>query len=207
MTDHSDNRETFSQLYPLVIASLTGEITPAQVTRLDELVCSDPQARRLYAQLIYESVNLRTWAELDREETGRQGRQPISSYRSVSTEGLCQENELLWACNTADKAAMPHSVSRSRQRSKTMWWVSVAATASLLACLLAGWVLTRSTWQPTPVVTNQELELEAMAVAEEAQSVLDLLGELERENETIVLILGQDAGAEPKSDNEDEDSV
>ena len=176
MTDHSDNFEAFSELYLLVIASLTGEITPAQVARLDELVCSDPQARRLYAQLIYESIDLRTWAELDREET-------------------------------ADKAAMPNSVSRSRQRSKTMRWVSVAAAASLLACLLAGWVVTRSTRQPTPVVTNQELELEAMAVAEEAQSVLDLLGELERENETIVLILGQDAGAEPKSDNEDEDSV
>jgi hypothetical protein len=88
-----------------------------------------------------------------------------------------------------------------------MRWVSVAAAASLLACLLVGWIIMRSTRQPTPAVSNQELELQTMAVAEEAQSVLDLLGELERENETIIQILGQDAGAQPGSDNEDEESA
>nr|MBC8876889.1 hypothetical protein [Planctomycetota bacterium] len=63
MSDDSDTSDVFSELYPLVIASLTGEITPDQVAQLEELVCSDPRARRLYAKLIFESVNLRTWAE------------------------------------------------------------------------------------------------------------------------------------------------
>ena len=70
MSDDSDNSDVFSELYPLVIASLTGEITPGQVAQLEELVCRDPQARRLYARLIYESVNLRTWAESAREHDG-----------------------------------------------------------------------------------------------------------------------------------------
>ena len=76
MTDDSDNSEVFSELYPLVIASLTGEITPDQVAQLEELVCSDPQARRLYAQLIYESVNLRTWAESAGEQTTDEATMP-----------------------------------------------------------------------------------------------------------------------------------
>jgi hypothetical protein len=174
MTDHSDNSEAFSELYPLVIASLTGEITPDQVAQLDELVCSDLQARRLYVKLIYESVNLRTWAELDQEET-------------------------------TDEAAMPSAVARPRRRSTAMRWALAVAAASLLACLLAGWIFVSSTGQQPPMVSNQELERETMAVAEEAQSVLDLLGELERENETIVRILGQDSGAEPDNDHEEEE--
>jgi hypothetical protein len=174
MTDHSDNSEAFSELYRLVIASLTGEITPDQVARLDELVCNDPQARRLYTQLIYESVNLCTWAESDQEEV-------------------------------ADEAAIPSTVARPRRRSTAKRWAWVGAAASLLACLLAGWIFVSSTGQQPPVASNQELERETMAVAEEAQSVLDLLGELERENETIVRILGQDSGAEPESDNEEEE--
>ena len=63
MSDDSDTSHVFAELYPLVIASLTGEITPDQVAQLEDLVCSDPRARRLYAGLIFESVNLRTWAE------------------------------------------------------------------------------------------------------------------------------------------------
>ena len=44
-----------------------------------------------------------------------------------------------------------------------------------------------------------------MAVVEEAQSVLDLLDELERENDTIVRLLDQDAGDEPKGDSEEQE--
>jgi hypothetical protein len=172
MTDHSDNYEAFSELYPLVIASLTGEITPAQVAQLDELVCSDPQARRLYARLIYESVNLRTWAELATEET-------------------------------TDEATMPDSVARPRQPSTAMRWASAVAAASLLACLLVGWIFMSSTANEPPMPSNQELELETMAVVEEAQSVLDVLDELERENDAIVRFLGQDTGAAPKGDSEE----
>jgi len=171
MTDYSDNSEAFSELYPLVIASLTDEITPAQVAQLEGLVCSDPQARRLYARLIYESVNLRTWAELTREETTDE--------------------------------AMPDSVARPRRPSTAMRWVSAVAAASLLACLLVGWIFMSSTENEPPMLSNQELELETMAVVEEAQSVLDVLDELERENDTIVRLLGQDAGAEPKGDSEE----
>jgi len=166
MTDYSDNYEVFSELYQLVIASLTGEITPAQVAQLDELVCSDPQARRLYVQLIHESVNLRTWAGLARAEK-------------------------------TNEAITPSSVARPRRRLTAVRWVSAAAAASLLACLLVGWVFLSSTGKGPPVLSNQELELETKAVVAEARSVLDLLDELERENDTIVRLLGQDAGAEP----------
>ena len=174
MTDHSDNYEAFTELYPLVIASLTGEITPAQVAQLEELVCSDPLARRLYARLIYESVNLRTWAELAPEET-------------------------------TDEATMSGSVARPRRRLSAMRWASAVAAASLLACLLVGWIFMSSTENEPPVLSNQELELETMAVVGEAQSVLDVLDELERENDTIVRLLGQDAGAEPKGDSEEKE--
>ena len=44
-----------------------------------------------------------------------------------------------------------------------------------------------------------------MAVVEEAQSVLDVLDELERENDAIVRLLGQDDGAEPKGDSEEKE--
>ena len=174
MTDRSDNHEAFSELYPLVIASLSGEITPAQVAQLDELVCSDPQARRLYAQLIFESVNLRTWAESAREEA-------------------------------TDESTMPGSGVRPRRPSRARRWTSAAAAASLLACLLVGWMFMSSTEKEPPLLSNQQLELETMAVVEEAQSVLDLLDELERENDTIVRLLDQDVGAEPEGDNEEEE--
>ena len=81
MTRHSDSSEVFFELYPLVIASLTGEITSAQVAQLEELVGSDPQARRLYSQLICESVNLRTWAESAGEQTSDEATMPGSVAR------------------------------------------------------------------------------------------------------------------------------
>jgi hypothetical protein len=186
MTNRSDNYEAFSELYPLVIASLSGEITPAQVAQLDELVCSDPQARRLYAQLICESVNLRTWAELAQEEATEE-----------ATEETTEE--------TTDEATMPGSVARPRRPSRARRWTSAVAAASLAACLLVGWIFMGSTEKEPPLLSNQELELETMAVVEEAQSVLDLLDELERENDTIVRLLDQDVGAEPQRNNEVEE--
>jgi hypothetical protein len=174
MTDRSDNYEAFSELYPLVIANLTGEITPAQVTQLDELVCDDPEARRLYVQLIYESVNLRTWAELATEET-------------------------------TDEATTPGSVARPRRPSTAMRWASAVAVASLPACLLVGWIFMSSTEKEPPMLSSQELERETIAVAEEAQSVLVLLDELERENDAILRLLGQGVGAEPEENNEEKE--
>ncbi len=171
MTDHANSYEAFSELYPLVIASLTGEITPAQVAQLDEIVCSDPQARRLYVQLIHESVNLRTWAESVRAET-------------------------------PDATPAPIAMAGPRRRWTTVRWVSAAAATSLLACLLAGWVFLPSTENEPPRLSSQELELEAEAVVAEAQSVLSLLDELERENDTLVRLLGQDSGGEPDENSE-----
>jgi hypothetical protein len=72
------------------------------------------------------------------------------------------------------------------------------AAASVLACLLVGWIFMSSPENKPVMLSNQQLELETMAVVGEAQSVLDLLDELERENDTIVRLLGQDAGNEPK---------
>jgi hypothetical protein len=172
MTRHSDSSEVFSELYPLVIASLTGEITPAQVAQLEQLVCSDPQVRRLYSQLICESVNLRTWAEMAGEQT-------------------------------SDEATMPGSVARRRRPSMAVRWASAVVAASLLVCLLVGWIFTSSSENGSALLSNQQLERETMAVAKEAQSVLDLLDELERENDTLVRLLDQDAGDEPIGDSEE----
>ncbi len=181
MTDHSDNYEAFSELYRLVIASLTGEISPAQVAQLDDLVCSDPQARRLYVQLIRESVNLRVWARIPREETLKETLE-----------------------ETTAEAPTPGSVARPRRRLTAVRSASTVAVASLAACLL-GWALLSSTEKGPSMASNRELELEAEAVVAEARSVLDLLDELERENDTIVRLLGQDAGAEMEEHNEEEE--
>jgi len=172
MNDDFDNFETFSELYPLVIASLTGEIAPDQVVQLEELVCGDPRARRLYSQLIYESVNLRTWAE------------------------------------SAGEPAMDETTTRPafvtpRRRSTVVRWAAPVAAASLLASLLVGWVFKSASENRPVTLSSQQLELETMTVVGEAQAVLDLIDELERENETIVRLLGQDAGDEPKGDSEE----
>lgn len=171
MSDDSDTSDVFSELYPLVIASLTGEITPDQVAQLEELVCSDPRARRLYAKLIFESVNLRTWAES--------------------------------ACERAtDETTATEAIVIPRRPSMVARWAPAVAAASLLACLLVGWIFMSSPEDKPVMLSTQQLELETMAVVGEAQSVLDLLDELERENDTIVRLLAPDAGKELKADNE-----
>lgn len=170
MNGDFDDSETFSELHPLVIASLTGEISPDQVAQLEELVCSDPRARWLYARLIFESVNLRTWAES--------------------------------ACELAtDETTATEAIVTPRRPSTVVRWTASVAAASLLACLLVGWVFMSSRENKPVMASAQELELEAMAVVGEARSVLSLLDELERENDTIVRLLGQDAGGEPKGDS------
>ncbi len=171
MSDGSDTSDVFSELYPLVIASLTGELTPDQVTQLEELVCSDPRARRLYARLIFESVNLRTWAE-----------------------SACEQ--------AADETTATEAIVTPRRRSTVVPWMPAVAAASVLACLLVGWIFMSSPENKPVMLSNQQLELETMAVVGEAQSVLDLLDELERENDTIVRLLGQDVGNEPKGHSE-----
>ncbi|MBC8868047.1 MAG: hypothetical protein H8E44_01450 [Planctomycetes bacterium] len=81
-------------------------------------------------------------------------------------------------------------------------WAPAVAAASLLACLLVGWIFMSSPEDKPVMLSTQQLELETMAVVGEAQSVLDLLDELERENDTIVRLLAPDAGKELKVDNE-----
>jgi len=171
MNDDFDDSQTFSELCPLVIASLTGEITPDQIAQREELVCSDPRARRLYSQLICESVNLRTWAE-----------------------SACEQ--------AADETTGTEAIVTPRRPSTVVRWAPAVAAASLLACLLVGWVFMSSPENKPVMLSTQELEPETMAVVGEAQSVLYLLDELERENDTIVRLLGQDASDEPKGDSE-----
>ena len=160
MSDDSDTSDVFSELYPLVIASFTGEITPDQVAQLEKLVCSDPRARRLYARLIFESVNLRTWAESASEQA-------------------------------AEETTTTEAIVTPRPRSTVVSWMPAVAAASVLACLLVGWIFMSSSENKPVMLSNQQLELETMAVVGEAQSVLDLLDELERENDTIMRLLGQ----------------
>ena len=158
MSQSNSNYEDFSEIYELVIASLSGEITPDQVARLDKLVCNDPRACELYLQLIRESTSLRTWASATREET---------------------VNDI---------------PSRSRSnRSQTLWWRSIVAVASLIVCFLLGRNFFGSADQSSNMSSNQQLILETKAVMAEARSVLDLLDQLEQENDTIVMLIGEDA--------------
>lgn len=81
----------------------------------------------------------------------------------------------------------------------------VRAVAALAACLLLAavgtWVFVLTTGEgPAPPVVAGELELETRAVAAEADSVLHLLDELEKENGTLVQLLG--LGADDKPDIE-----
>jgi hypothetical protein len=82
---------------------------------------------------------------------------------------------------------------------------SVRAVAALAACLLVAalgtWAIVLTTGDGTvPRVVAGELELETRAVAAEAESVLHLLDELEREDGTLVQLLG--LGADDKPDIE-----
>ena len=100
---------------------------------------------------------------------------------------------------------MPSSVARPRRPATTMSLASAVVAALLLACVLGRWMFMSSTEDESAISSNRELELETMAVVQEAQSVLGLLDELERENATIVRVFGQDAGAEPKGDSEEQE--
>ncbi len=92
----------------------------------------------------------------------------------------------------------PH---RSRKHVSGRW---LRAVASLAACLLVGafgvWILFRTSGRDTAAVSNDELELQTRAVAAEAQAVLHFLDELERENETLVRLIGQDDAGVPENE-------
>jgi len=51
------------ELHTLVTAELLGELTEAQRDRLEQLVLTDPAARRRYTQLIHDAATLRAWAQ------------------------------------------------------------------------------------------------------------------------------------------------
>ena len=52
----------FERIEALVLAAERGELSAAEMEELDRLVRDDPQARRLYAQYIVETVDLHSWA-------------------------------------------------------------------------------------------------------------------------------------------------
>ncbi len=49
----------YNEIHDLAVILKEGKATTEQLARLEDLVCHDPQARRLYTQYIYESVSLR----------------------------------------------------------------------------------------------------------------------------------------------------
>jgi anti-sigma factor RsiW len=89
-------------------------------------------------------------------------------------------------------------------------WLRAAAAlaACLLVAVLGTWVYVLTNGKdPVPPAVAGELELETKAVAAEAESVLHLLDELEKENGTLVQLLGlgaeNDPGIEPDEGNEE----
>ncbi len=57
--------ELFAELHWLTAASLSGELTAAQASRLEELL-GDTSAQRLYLELVFETHTLLTWADFPR---------------------------------------------------------------------------------------------------------------------------------------------
>jgi hypothetical protein len=49
-------------VHDLALACLSGKATPDQAALLEELVCGDPEARRIYANIIRDSIHLHRWA-------------------------------------------------------------------------------------------------------------------------------------------------
>ena len=54
--------DILAELHELCAASLGGELSDEQASRLDQLVCEDENVRKLYIRYMYVSWNLRTWA-------------------------------------------------------------------------------------------------------------------------------------------------
>jgi anti-sigma factor RsiW len=79
----------------------------------------------------------------------------------------------------------------SRRAVSRRW---LRAVASIAACLLVGalgaWYFISSAGKGSSTSSNGELQIETRAVAAEAKSVLTLLDELERENDTLLQVLG-----------------
>lgn len=87
----------------------------------------------------------------------------------------------------------------SKRVTNRRWLRAIAALAAcLLVAVLGTWAIVLTTGEGTvPPVVAGDLQLETRAVAAEAESVLHLLDKLERENGTLVQLLGLGAEDRP----------
>lgn len=59
---HLPDGSLLNTVHDLALACLSGKATQGQVASLEQLVCSDPEARRIYANIIRDSIHLHRWA-------------------------------------------------------------------------------------------------------------------------------------------------
>jgi len=82
VTENADLRKPlFDEIHALILAAQHDELTQVGAERLDRLVCEDAAARRLYAQYVLETANLRVWAASESED--REDREPHGGDYSV----------------------------------------------------------------------------------------------------------------------------
>ena len=69
MTDHPEHPVyTLEDLLGVVTASLFDETSPADIARLEQLVCNDDRVCELYVQAIFDSLVLRKWSSVDAQD-------------------------------------------------------------------------------------------------------------------------------------------
>jgi len=126
VTDHPTDR--FTEVHDLVTAQLEGELTDEQATRLEQLVCDDAEARRLYVQHVEQSVSLRWWA-------GQPGGEVAPAQPPVAK----------LAPGASADSQEPQVVARVGRRT----WLTPLRVAAVVALLVGiGYLLTTSTSIP-----------------------------------------------------------
>ena len=79
------------ELHSLVDALLSGEPSDRQLSRLEQLVCEDPEFRAHYVQYLYTSWNLRAWAKHSLSSPAADQLQPFSPDADSSPFELSAE--------------------------------------------------------------------------------------------------------------------
>ncbi len=84
----SPEERLHAKLYPLAQAALQGSATARQIAQLDELLQSDPQARRLYLDFTQDSYSLRIWAlaEVEKSKSGSPAAAEFGETAEAPTE-------------------------------------------------------------------------------------------------------------------------
>lgn len=86
--------DRYEEIHTLAIAQSSGQLTDAQLARLEALVLEDDEACRLYVEYVRESASLRWWAERVPRNNEREAAQRIL-FEAVEADLLAQRRRRL----------------------------------------------------------------------------------------------------------------